>query len=534
MRTMVLCILVLTVAGLSSGCRLGGCRKTLPEPEISLIDEVSSEITHIIEIRGTEAARVRMREMLADETYRELAGNILVWALALDIADHAVEEAQALYLEYCSVPDMATAGYPIMLQAATDSGLEAQIAWIDMLIALPVPAEVRLEAWRHRVGAYAEEGSFSPMAERIPEILNDQEIARGALNILSSALSSAMAISDFEGARLLLENLKLHAAVNTDLERLALTVEGEFLVRTDQLDEAEAHYRQHAEAMGDRELNRGLLRLLTASVQQNRPGPADRAVTFVYEHGGQFPVARDSVAVWTIDHAVQGETPGVLLAEVHRALDNEASLEKVFYSFSRGLYAVIQQPDPALQKETLALVQRMRRTGDIPERLSGAMATAELDCVFFMNDYKAALAVVEGGVPGFDEDWHAVLGDKIKAHIALDEDRVEDAIALFQKHIDRVAAWEDPVFNPEDGTLVYKETVLGLNEKRIGDLWLKIPGRESESQAAYARARAWYLAALGLLDKDNTAYAAMTAELAEVPLPEPSAGENEPGAAHAP
>jgi len=107
--------------------------------------------------------------------------------------------------------------------------------------------------------------------------------------------------------------------------------------------------------------------------------------------------------------------------------------------------------------------------------------------------------------------------DKVGAHLALQENRPEDAVALFRKHMERVLAWTAPVMNPENGAKMIKEAVMGFNEKRIGDIYAGMEGRGEDAQAAYGRARNWYQKALELLEPDSLEHKQATAELAAVP-----------------
>ncbi|MBT3192802.1 MAG: hypothetical protein HN341_09635 [Verrucomicrobia bacterium] len=108
--------------------------------------------------------------------------------------------------------------------------------------------------------------------------------------------------------------------------------------------------------------------------------------------------------------------------------------------------------------------------------------------------------------------------DKVGAHLALQEGRPSDAIELFRKHMVRVAAWEAPVVNPENGAKMTREAVLGFNEKRLGDIYIGMDGHAADAGAAYARARDWYQKALADLEPGTIEFKSATDELSRVPV----------------
>jgi hypothetical protein len=243
-----------------------------------------------------------------------------------------------------------------------------------------------------------------------------------------------------------------------------------------------------------------------------------QVIDTAYAQGEAFPMTRDAAASWSVRDAADSGSMDGLLAVTERALDAGVSVKRFYYAFSRGFYAGVETASAEQRKALGDLLLKFSKVPDLSESLAGMIASSRLDVAFFTQDFKGALAIVEAGVPGFDEDWHAELANKIKAHIAQKEGRVEDAVALYTKHMERVEKWEEPVVNPENGQKMIKEVVLGFNEKRIGDIWSGVEGHEKDAKAAYARARDWYQKGLALLEADSPEYAAAKQELAAVPV----------------
>jgi hypothetical protein len=177
---------------------------------------------------------------------------------------------------------------------------------------------------------------------------------------------------------------------------------------------------------------------------------------------------------------------------------------------------VMMSGDADLQKRCVALVEKIN-AADLSDSLHESLLLLLLDGAFYRNDFKQAYEIVKAGIPGYDEKWHAEMKDKVGAHLALQEGRKSDAIALFRKHMERVAAWTEPVMNPTNGAMMTREAVLGFNEKRIGDIYAGMDGHAEEAKAAYGRARDWYNKAISSAKPGSIEQKLAKEELALVP-----------------
>jgi tetratricopeptide (TPR) repeat protein len=489
-------------------------------PEVSMLDTFYTEIGALEASGGVEAAISRMLAMLNLPEYAEIRPSVFDYLLHVFIKEGQLPSAQDLYLELGgSDPVLAEAGFRQIMFSSLSGSAEDGAAWLEKIIAGSFPLSLRTAAWQSRMELYAKSGSIAPAAARVGELMSG-DLAASVHEIVGVAFSQGMQVPDLDGVDALLEAVRPYAGGNVKLNEVVLRVTGEMLTRRGLLEKAMDHYLDNAAALGDAELVRGLRPLLVAAREKGLGDLVRRGVEAAYSKGDEFPVTRDSVAAWTVSVAVDSGVARELLDATRTAFDRGASVSKFYPVFLNGFYPAIQGDSAETRADIMALIARMRKTPGLSERLLGMMGTALLDCAFFSKDFKAALAIVEEGIAGFDEKWHVELKDKIMAHIALQEERFDDAVALFQKHIERVSAWTEPASNPEDGRPVIKEVVLGFNEKRIGDIWSGVKGHEADSKAAYGRARRHYQDALGILSADTPEYARAVAELAEVPATE--------------
>ncbi len=488
---------------------------------VSMLEVFYTEMQSLEAEQGVEVVVTRLLARLSLPEYAEIRPAVFEYLLHVLLrADH-LEEAQTLYMEVAATDaELAAAGFAAVMSASlSGDDADAQVVWLERVLAAPLPPTQRAAAWQSRMNAYAQAGSVSTAAARVAEIM-ESDLAVHAPVIFSTAITRGLQINDHDGVESLLAAMGVFKGRDEAVDRLLLTSAGDLLVARGLLDEALDYYLAHATRLGDAQLNRCLRPVLRTAQGKGLEALVRRGVDAIYARGAEFPATRDTMAAWFVGEAVNSGDSQRLLEATRQAFDSGASATRFYPVFMNGYYAAIQSDSAALRAGVVTLIKAMRETDDLPEHLLGSMGTALLDAAFFEDDFKGALAVVEAGIPGFDADWHVELKDKINAHIALQDERFDEAVELFNRHIKRVSAWEHPATNPEDGRPVIKEAVLGFNEKRIGDIWSGVEGRAADAVAAYARARGHYEAALEILDAGTPEYDRAAAELAGIPKDE--------------
>lgn len=142
-----------------------------------------------------------------------------------------------------------------------------------------------------------------------------------------------------------------------------------------------------------------------------------------------------------------------------------------------------------------------------------------LDMGFFLEKYAESLALVESDLFKDDERvMTGVLAAKIKAHLALQQGRVDEAVQHFREFMGLISKqMVEREMDPLDGTWVTGDMVMGLNSRRIGDILAKA-GRAEEAARAYGEARAHYEKALiAFPDKESRENKKIQASLADIP-----------------
>ena len=118
-----------------------------------------------------------------------------------------------------------------------------------------------------------------------------------------------------------------------------------------------------------------------------------------------------------------------------------------------------------------------------------------LDISYFREDYDGSLKIVERGLIMDDPSQKAMMINKINAHIAIKKGDYRGAIAYFRKFMEVISKDNSYIVHPIDQVRVSPAMILGLNARRIGDLWIKA-GNAEEAARAYQEARQYYADAL--------------------------------------
>ncbi len=164
--------------------------------------------------------------------------------------------------------------------------------------------------------------------------------------------------------------------------------------------------------------------------------------------------------------------------------------KQIYSIYSRHFYDVIG--DVAVLKECVVLVDKLIPM--LTEQTSqDSLRSYQLDSCFLIEDYARALAILEKGLPERDEAWHQMAIVKVKAHKALQEKKYDEAVKYFREFMGTLK--EEDTTDPVSDVVYSQATLLGNNEKRIGDILIEA-GNAAEAAKAYEAALDWYGKAL--------------------------------------
>ncbi|MBT3294004.1 MAG: hypothetical protein HN383_01925 [Verrucomicrobia bacterium] len=167
---------------------------------------------------------------------------------------------------------------------------------------------------------------------------------------------------------------------------------------------------------------------------------------------------------------------------IAKLLELGLSPEMIRTPFVGRYGTIIQTGDAELVRSMIGLAEQLSALVDDEQEKDTYLALA-LDGYVSLDDYRKAVAMVDKGFRKADSEWQAVMVPKLRAHLAMEEGRAQEAILHFREFM-RAAAAQTP------GSVALSR-MLGMNAARIGDLWSGI-GEADKAQAAYVEARAHY------------------------------------------
>lgn len=226
----------------------------------------------------------------------------------------------------------------------------------------------------------------------------------------------------------------------------------------------------------------------------------------------------------------QGEYKDIPSFPGHLAKLMEINLApgQIYSIYSRHFYDVIG--DAATLKECVVLVDKLMPLLT-DEASQNALRSYQLDASFIVEDYPRALAILEKGVADHDEAWHKMAIVKVKAHKALKEKDYDGAVKYFREFMTTVG--EENANDPVTDVVYSHATLMGNNEKRIGDILIEA-GKKDEASKAYAAAKEWYVKALESNKEGEATEKYIKEQMKAVPGAPASPAVVKPAAASAP
>ncbi len=148
-----------------------------------------------------------------------------------------------------------------------------------------------------------------------------------------------------------------------------------------------------------------------------------------------------------------------------------------------------------------------------------------LDISFNAADYERSIALLDEGLPHYDDRWHEVMRNKVYAHKAEDTGNTDEAVRrfrLFMEHIvaDKNEEDDADLIDPVSGHRVTNSMILALNARRIGNI-LSLADRVEEASDAYAEAADYYRQAIDEVGENSPEADWIREQLADMASPNP-------------
>ena len=442
-----------------------------------------------------------------------------------------VEEAKSRYLAALRTePESALPAQDFIYGHLLNTGdRAAALDWARTLTAQDLPIEARTAAVEWLATGYLADGNrdgalaavTNAIAEFPPAIAAPmaQRFAQEALSREPKDVTLAEGIVSALSAR---SEAKEYASAATGLELRILAAKRDFAG-------AVARIPQLVGRLPDAQFVQGLNEIFRAAEAAGNAEAVDSVSSAVVldERFAEYPSARLAAARRFLGVVLDG-TPD-RRKEYPQRFDKLMKLQfrpaHLYSLYARYFYDIMDDID--VLRETAALGKALRAQMEDPSSAEG-LKSFELDADFVLGDYDAALDMINGGIADHDAAWHQMTRTKILAHKALDGKDWATAVARFREFLDLLP--DEDQHDPTTGIVYSRDSLVGLNEKRIGDIWTGA-GEPAKAAEAYAAAREAYKKAIEKNQAGTETADYLQARLDEIPAPAPVAS---PAPAEAP
>ncbi|MBC8453841.1 hypothetical protein H8D64_02175 [PVC group bacterium] len=477
------------------------------------IDALMANLAEIRSEGGHDQAVEFLNGAMKSSVYEPIKGQVVSVLLNEYIDNGELDKAKERFIkEVQEDQSLAGTGFEVIMRACAETGTVVAVEWCDHLLQSKLADDIKMYAWQGLVRVYAETGALGEMLPRMDAVFTISDDAKKQA-VLRWIMGAVIQKRNFKLLDKFVEATELRAENDPEIGKLVVIVRLDALLFGGKYDEAGQYLFEMAGSIDDRSLSSRLNWLLDNL--KNDIAKADALAERAINELDENTLARETAASRWLGMA--NNDLDLFAVRASRLLDLNLGVSRMASAYKNYFYKVQKAGSDEQKKTCTELCVRLESLSSLSDADRKSLVLLRLDGAFYREDFESALELIKSGVPGYDEDWHSEMENKVSAHLALQQGRKQEAIDLFTKHMEKVEAWKTAVVNPENGQRMIKEAVLGFNEKRVGDVFASMEGKATEAEAAYGRATAWYKEALQILKPDSPEYKNAENELKQVP-----------------
>lgn len=266
------------------------------------------------------------------------------------------------------------------------------------------------------------------------------------------------------------------------------------LAKNNEWEQVEQNLKTLAPKLDDAQFSILLNRITERATANGHPDVTEKLCEHVINACKDMPRSINTAANRWIEISVNAGDIGKAQQKISALLEKTVSLDIIYSQFSRHFHKLISTTDKNIINN-LSDIGRKIIQMDTQNAFKENLKTCMLDLAFLSDDFDAAIAIIESGIPSRDETWHKLAISKLKAHKFLKENNRPDAIKYFREFMAVLKEINSPETDPTTGIMHTVNMTLGLNTKRIGDIMKEMNDLDG-AKKAYEEALSYYQSAL--------------------------------------
>jgi hypothetical protein len=524
MKNIRMAVLLVMMAGLFvSGCRRDSERgndlsATASRKDSSAMGRAVAEARGLLGQGRTHDAIRFLTASLDDVSEAAERAEVFKYCLVLLLESGQVTDAQQRYLAAVSSDQaMARSCFGIIERYLLNhGGGEALAGWCGLLLEQDLPVELLGMSYDYYLSALTDIGDRERLSSVAADCLSRcSDPVRGM--IVRNAMRRLAYNNNGEAAEDIVELVRKMASADESLRGLERMLQVDLLLYGSKFGEAIESIRSSVEFLSDQAVASSLDQLAAGCTNEDDVLALAALCEFLLSNSPGKEISHGKAARTWVSTAVKRGNWAAVNSRLLELLRSDFSTEQIFLAYREAFYACAESGDEQSAREFVQIGKELySRLGEQGQKRSAAMLI--MDGCFILKDYDLALDVLDRGIPGEDEAWHAMLKSKVQAHKHQAEGRNREAAAGFRKFMDFVKGSDSEYqIDPMNQRKVSNWILLGLNARRIGEL-LATDGDEDGAQRAFEEARGYYLKALALVtDRSSAEFKEIEAALASVP-----------------
>ncbi len=253
--------------------------------------------------------------------------------------------------------------------------------------------------------------------------------------------------------------------------------------------------------LSDHYLSKTAKVVLQNADKENETNIIKKTTDLIFSKPGDIPRTTATAATYWLKLSEENEDASEMVEKLQILLKTNMGSQRIVWLLRKSVYTVLSLEDTEAINKLIKLGQQLL-TEIESENLANRLRWLLFDMYCFIEDFDPALALLDHVQEAPNQEI-SVLRNKIRAHQAMEEGNWDNAIAGFRNFMEEVKKIHKDQQDLVTGKIIPYQSILGLNAKRIGDLYMK-QDKKDKALAAYKEAIQHYTDALNKISPKNS------------------------------